>query len=103
VQIAIVLEAFIEAQAEHKSSDIDLNVFGDILITLPSYIRGLFEGWPTKRKFCYMLMNEIATNNVAWWQMTQFGIPPRKAQSLFKTYYGKIDAKTEMPVHSDGW
>jgi hypothetical protein len=103
LQIAIVLDAFIEAQAEHKACDIELSIFEDVAITLQSAIRELCKGLPTKRKFSYMLMNEVATNNVAWWQMLEFGLTPRQARSLFEAYFGPIDVNSDMPLERGGW
>jgi hypothetical protein len=103
LQIAIVLDSFMQAQAEHKACDIELSIFEDVAITLQSKIRELCKGLPTKRKFSFMLMNEVATNNVSWWQMLEFGLTPRQARTLFEAYYGPIDVNSEMPLERDGW
>ena len=70
LQIAIVLEAFIEAQAVYKMCDVELTIFEDIYISLKIKMRELWEGWPSKRKIAFMLENEIASRNVAWWQVS---------------------------------
>jgi hypothetical protein len=64
------LEAFIEAQAVYKMCDVELTIFEDIYISLKIKMRELWEGWPSKRKIAFMLENEIASRNVAWWQVS---------------------------------
>ena len=103
VQIAIVLDAFIEAQAEYKICDVELSVFEDIAIIFKIKLREVFEWWPSKRRIISMLNNEIATKNVAWWQLVDLGIPPHKARSIFLAYYGSTHDKTDEPIVTDGW
>ena len=61
MQIAIVLEAFVEAQAEYKTCDVELNVFQDTAIIFKIKLREVCEWWPSKRRVLFMLTNEIAS------------------------------------------
>jgi len=101
--IAIVLDAFIEAQAEYKTCDVELSVFEDTVIILKIKLREVFEWWPSKRRIISMLTNEIATKNVAWWQLVNMGISPHKARSIFLAYYGSTHDTTDEPIITDGW
>jgi len=103
VQIAIVLEAFIEAQAEYKTCDVELTVFEDTAIIFKIKLQEVCEWWPSKRRLIFILTNEIASQNVAWWQLVNTGISPHKARSIFHTYYGSMHYNTDEPVILDGW
>jgi len=103
VQIAIVLEAFIEAQAEYKICDVELSIWEDTAIVLKIKSREVFEWWPSKRRIIFMLTNEIATKNVAWWQLMDMGISSQKARSIFRAYYGSVHENTDESLDTDGW
>jgi len=101
--IAIVLEAFIESQAEYKLCDVELSVFEDAAIIMKIKCSEVFEWWPSKRRLMCMLTNQIATKNVAWWQFVDMGIPSHTARSIFQTYFGRVHINTDEPVDTDGW
>jgi hypothetical protein len=103
VQIAIVLEAFIEAQAEYKLCDVELSVFEDTALIMKIKCFEIFGWWPSKRRLMCMLTNQIATKNVAWWQFVDMGISSNTAKSIFRTYYGNVHTNTDEPVITDGW
>jgi len=102
-QIAIVLEAFIEAQAEYKNCDVERTVFEDTIIIFKIKMREVCEWWPSKRRIIFMLTNEIASKNVAWWQLVNIGISPHRARSIFHQYYGSMHGNTDEPIILDGW
>ena len=103
-----MLEAFIEAQAEQKQCNVELSIFEDVYLVLWFKIREIWEWWPSKRRIIYLLSNEVASKNVAWWQLVHlndvpFEISPLQARSIFQTYYGRQDENTREPVDLDGW
>ena len=103
MQIAIVLEAFIEAQAEYKICDVELSIWEDTAIVLKIKSREVFEWWPSKRRIIFMLTNEIATKNVAWWQLMDMRISSQKVRSIFRAYYGSVHENTDESLDTDGW
>jgi len=101
--IAIVLDAFIEAQAEYKKCDVELTIFEDVAIVLKIKVREIAEWWPSKRRLIFVLTNEIATNNVAWWQLIPLGVSAGKARGIWQTYYGSVHENTDEPRDKHGW
>ena len=74
-----MLEAFIEAQAEQKQCNVELSIFEDVYLVLWFKIREIWEWWPSKRRIIYLLSNEVASKNVAWWQLVHLNLHERRA------------------------